>query len=97
MVFVRDMNIVEEIYKGIVEVCLKLDDQIVKLVFCNINEIIEFYIGFLVNFKEVVLNVYVFKGGCFLVVVLIFGLMNIDSGNEMNDVKDCVILIGLVF
>ncbi|KAJ6787099.1 hypothetical protein PWT90_07220 [Aphanocladium album] len=62
-VFVRDMNIVEEIYKGTAEACPRLDDQTVKLIFRNSLEIIEFHTSFLAEVKAAVSPVYVPKGG----------------------------------
>ncbi|PMB65874.1 Dynamin-binding protein [Beauveria bassiana] len=62
-VFVRDMNIVEEIYKGTAEACPRLDDQTVKLIFRNSHEIIEFHTLFLAEVKAAVASVYVPKGG----------------------------------
>ncbi|OAA73490.1 Rho guanyl nucleotide exchange factor [Cordyceps fumosorosea ARSEF 2679] len=62
-VFVRDMNIVEEIYKGTAEACPRLDDQTVKLIFRNSHEIIEFHTLFLAEVKAAVSPVYVPKGG----------------------------------
>ncbi|XWW92628.1 hypothetical protein V2A60_000553 [Cordyceps javanica] len=62
-VFVRDMNIVEEIYKGTAEACPRLDDQTVKLIFRNSHEIIEFHTLFLAELKAAVAPVYVPKGG----------------------------------
>ncbi|EFX01702.1 Rho guanyl nucleotide exchange [Grosmannia clavigera kw1407] len=57
-VFVRDMNIVEEIYKGTAEACPQLDDKTVKLIFRNSDEIIAFHTAFLVELKEAVSSVY---------------------------------------
>lgn len=57
-VFVRDMNIVEEIYKGTAEACPKLDAKTIKLIFRNTDEIIEFHTNFLAQVKEAVANVY---------------------------------------
>lgn len=57
-VFVRDMNIVEEIYKGTAEACPKLDDQTVKLIFRNTDEIIGFHTSFLQQVREAVSTVY---------------------------------------
>lgn len=62
-VFVRDMNIVEEIYKGTAEACPRLDDPTVKLIFRNSHEIIEFHTSFLAEVKSAVAAVYVPKGG----------------------------------
>ncbi|KAH6608729.1 hypothetical protein Trco_002075 [Trichoderma cornu-damae] len=62
-VFVRDMNIVEEIYKGTAEACPKLDAKTVKLIFRNSDEIIDFHTSFLVFLKEAVAGIYVPKGG----------------------------------
>ncbi|KAH7018892.1 hypothetical protein EDB80DRAFT_562584, partial [Ilyonectria destructans] len=58
-VFVRDMNIVVEIYKGTAETCPMLDDETVKLIFRNIDEIVEFHTSFLSQLKEAVASVYV--------------------------------------
>ncbi|KAI1341593.1 hypothetical protein F5Y15DRAFT_361561 [Xylariaceae sp. FL0016] len=56
--FVRDMNIVEEIYKGTAEACPKLDDQTIKLIFRNTDEIIRFHSGFGAELKQGVSSVY---------------------------------------
>ncbi|CCE32355.1 uncharacterized protein CPUR_06215 [Claviceps purpurea 20.1] len=58
-VFVRDMNIVEEIYKGTAEACPKLDSKTVKLIFRNSDEIIAFHTAFLSQIKNSVADVYV--------------------------------------
>ncbi|KAI1134531.1 hypothetical protein F5Y05DRAFT_398254 [Hypoxylon sp. FL0543] len=60
--FIRDMNIVEEIYKGTAEACPKLDDTTIKLIFRNTDQIIKFHSGFLVELKEGVSSVYTPKG-----------------------------------
>ncbi|KZZ96025.1 Dbl-domain containing protein [Moelleriella libera RCEF 2490] len=61
-VFVRDMNIVEEIYKGTAEACPRLDNKTIKLVFRNSDQIISFHTSFLSELKEAVGEVYVPKG-----------------------------------
>ena len=61
-VFVRDMNIVEEIYKGTAEACPKLDATTVKLIFRNTDEIIAFHTAFFAQIKEAVLAVYAMQG-----------------------------------
>lgn len=61
-VFVRDMNIVEEIYKGTAEACPKLDGNTVKLIFRNTDEIINFHSSFLAQLKEAVAPVYQMAG-----------------------------------
>lgn len=61
-VFVRDMNIVEEIYKGTAEACPKLDGNTVKLIFRNTDEIINFHSSFLAQLKEAVTSVYQMAG-----------------------------------
>lgn len=60
--FVRDMSVVEEIYKGTAEACPELDAKTVKLIFRNTDEIIAFHTTFLVQLKDGVSNVYVTKG-----------------------------------
>lgn len=62
MVFVRDMNIVEEIYKGTAEACPRLDDKTIKLIFRNTDEIITFHTMFCAQLKEAVCTVYVPHG-----------------------------------
>jgi hypothetical protein len=57
-VFVRDMNIVEEIYKGTAEACPELDPQTIKLIFRNTDEIGVFHKAFLAQLKEAAANVY---------------------------------------
>ncbi|KAI0014677.1 hypothetical protein F4780DRAFT_188510 [Xylariomycetidae sp. FL0641] len=59
--FIRDMNIVEEIYKGTAEACPKLDDKTIKLIFRNSDQIIKFHATFLAELKEGVCSVYVPK------------------------------------
>lgn len=61
-VFVRDMNVVEEIYKGTAEACPKLDDKDIKLIFRNTHEIIAFHTTFLSEIKDGVTSVYVPRG-----------------------------------
>ncbi|KAI1498262.1 hypothetical protein F5X99DRAFT_336267 [Biscogniauxia marginata] len=56
--FIRDMNIVEEIYKGTAEACPRLDDNTIKLIFRNTDQIIKFHSGFLKELKEGVSSVY---------------------------------------
>jgi len=57
-IFVRDMNIIEEIYKGTAEACPKLDSKTVKLIFRNTDEIIGFHTAFLTQLKDGVSAVY---------------------------------------
>lgn len=61
-VFVRDMNVVEEIYKGTAEACPKLDDKTIKLIFRNTHEIVAFHTNFLSELKDGVTSVYVPRG-----------------------------------
>ncbi|TGJ86955.1 hypothetical protein E0Z10_g1793 [Xylaria hypoxylon] len=56
--FIRDMNIVEEIYKGTAEACPKLDDKIIKLIFRNTDKIIQFHSAFLGELKKGVSSIY---------------------------------------
>ncbi|KAI1828108.1 hypothetical protein F4861DRAFT_548491 [Xylaria intraflava] len=56
--FIRDMNIVEEIYKGTAEACPKLDDKTIKLIFRNTDKIIQFHSAFLLELKHGVSSVY---------------------------------------
>lgn len=56
--FIRDMNIVEEIYKGTAEACPQLDDTTIKLIFRNTDQIIAFHSSFLSELKEGVSSVY---------------------------------------
>lgn len=58
-VFVRDMSVIEEIYKGTAEACPKLDDKTIKLIFRNSHEIIAFHTAFLSELKDGVTSVYV--------------------------------------
>lgn len=97
MVFVRDMNIVEEIYKGTAEACPNLDDNTVKLVFRNTTEIIEFHTGFLANLKAAVSGVYVPKGGRSPASASLPGSSEVDGGREINDAKDRGTAIGPAF
>ncbi|KAK4193550.1 hypothetical protein QBC35DRAFT_109968 [Podospora australis] len=60
--FVRDMSVVEEIYKGTAEACPNLDNKTIKLIFRNTDEIIAFHAAFLAEFKEGASTVYTPKG-----------------------------------
>ena len=60
--FVRDLTVVEEIYKGTAEACPNLDSKTVKLIFRNTDEIIAFHAVLLVEFKEAASAVYTPKG-----------------------------------
>jgi hypothetical protein len=60
--FVRDMTVVEEIYKGTAEACPNLDSKTIKLIFRNTDEIIAFHAALLVEFKEGASTVYTPKG-----------------------------------
>ncbi|KAK3310064.1 uncharacterized protein B0T15DRAFT_22785 [Chaetomium strumarium] len=60
--FVRDMTVVEEIYKGTAEACPNLDSKTVKVIFRNTDEIIAFHATLLVEFKEGASTVYTPKG-----------------------------------
>lgn len=60
-IFVRDMNVVKEIYKGTAEACPKLDDQTVKLIFRNTDDIINFHSVFLADLTRAVAPVYMTK------------------------------------
>lgn len=62
-VFVRDMNIVEEIYKGTAEACPNLDNTTIKLIFRNTDEIIALHSSVLSQLKEAVATVYIPSSG----------------------------------
>ena len=61
-IFIRDLSVVEEIYKGTAEACPKLDAKTIKLVFRNTDEIIAFHAAFLAQLKDGVSSVYTPKG-----------------------------------
>ncbi|KAK0734252.1 hypothetical protein B0T26DRAFT_670574 [Lasiosphaeria miniovina] len=60
--FVRDMSVVEELYKGTAEACPKLDSKAIKLIFRNTDEVIGFHGTFLAQLKEGASSVYTPKG-----------------------------------
>lgn len=98
-VFVRDMNIVEEIYKGTAEACPKLEDKTVKQVFRNTAEIIEFHTLFLAQIKDAVSSVYKPKGSrsAFSREDLIKAEIERSNTVIINDTKDRLTSIGPVF
>ncbi|EGX91768.1 Rho guanyl nucleotide exchange factor [Cordyceps militaris CM01] len=98
-VFVRDMNIVEEIYKGTAEACPRLDDQTVKLIFRNSHEIIEFHTLFLAEVKAAVAPVYVPKGGRTAKAPQLAASMEPGStkSSDISDASDRETTIGPVF
>ncbi|KAL7945904.1 hypothetical protein V8C42DRAFT_344651 [Trichoderma barbatum] len=98
-IFVRDMNIVEEIYKGTAEACPKLDAKIVKLIFRNSDEIIEFHTSFLVLLKEAVASIYVPKSGRSLVARedSFYSEQSQTSIVDLSDAKDRETSLGPAF
>ena len=61
-IFVRDMSVVEEIYKGTAEACPQLDSKTIKLIFRNTDDIIAFHATFLAQLRDGVASVYQPKG-----------------------------------
>lgn len=57
-IYLKDMNVVEEIYKGTAEACPKLDSGDVKTIFRNTNEIVQFSTMFLDELKSAASSVY---------------------------------------
>ncbi|KAE8444197.1 hypothetical protein EG329_000794 [Mollisiaceae sp. DMI_Dod_QoI] len=57
-VYLKDMNVVEEIYKGTAEACPKLDHTDVKTIFRNTAEIIAFSTKFLDELKAAASSIY---------------------------------------
>ncbi|KAL3962068.1 hypothetical protein ACCO45_003591 [Purpureocillium lilacinum] len=99
-VFVRDMNIVEEIYKGTAEACPRLDSKTVKLIFRNSDEIIDFHTAFLAQLKDAVSSVYVPKSGRTLAQREDSSIVSDNSQGssaDPSDVKDRATLLGSVF
>lgn len=97
-VFVRDMNIVEEIYKGTAEACPRLDDNTIKLIFRNSGEIIEFHTAFLAEIKEAVADVYVPKGSrTMLRDNSAMSAHSFATSEEPSDGKDRLTSLGPVF
>ncbi|SPO00926.1 uncharacterized protein DNG_03674 [Cephalotrichum gorgonifer] len=103
-VFVRDMNIVEEIYKGTAEACPKLDANTVKLIFRNTDEIISFHAMFLAQLKEAVAPVYQLAGRASVVPEdsRASALTASSSGSQvgaadLDDQKDRLTAVGPVF
>ncbi|KAL6887921.1 hypothetical protein GGI43DRAFT_263696 [Trichoderma evansii] len=98
-VFVRDMNIIEEIYKGTAEACPKLDAKISKLIFRNSDEIIEFHTSFLAILKEAVASIYVPKSGRSLAVKddSFYSEQSQSSIVDLSDAKDRDTSLGPAF
>ncbi|KAM6484039.1 hypothetical protein HDV62DRAFT_311714 [Trichoderma sp. SZMC 28011] len=98
-IFVRDMNIVEEIYKGTAEACPKLDAKISKLIFRNSDEIVEFHTSFLVVLKEAVASIYVPKSGRSLVARedSLYSEQSQTSIVDLSDAKDRETSLGPAF
>ncbi|KAF4122397.1 dynamin-binding protein [Geosmithia morbida] len=95
-VFVRDMNIVEEIYKGTAEACPKLDANTVKQIFRNTDDIIAFHTTFLVQIKEAVASVYVPKSSKSAPPRPGMAAEGTDQ-TEISDAKDRDVALGPVF
>ncbi|KAG0650735.1 Dynamin-binding [Hyphodiscus hymeniophilus] len=61
-VYLKDMNVVEEIYKGTAEACPKLDSNDIKAIFRNTDEIVAFSTMFLDELKSAASSVYSPRG-----------------------------------
>ncbi|KAI9053225.1 hypothetical protein LZ554_002192 [Drepanopeziza brunnea f. sp. 'monogermtubi'] len=57
-VYIKDMNVVEEIYKGTAEACPKLDPGDIKTIFRNSNEVVDFSTLFLDELKSAASSIY---------------------------------------
>lgn len=57
-VYLKDMNVVEEIYKGTAEACPKLDTEDIRAIFRNSDEIVAFSTKFLDELKSASSSVY---------------------------------------
>ena len=57
-VYLKDMNVVEEIYKGTAEACPKLDGNDIKAIFRNSDEVVAFSTMFLDELKSAGSSVY---------------------------------------
>jgi len=57
-IYLKDMNVVEEIYKGTAEACPKLDSGDVKTIFRNTDEIVQFSTMFLDELKSAASSIY---------------------------------------
>jgi hypothetical protein len=57
-VYLKDMNVVEEIYKGTAEACPNLDTNDIKAIFRNTDEIVAFSTLFLDELKSAISSVY---------------------------------------
>lgn len=57
-IYLKDMNVVEEIYKGTAEACPKLDAGDVKTIFRNTDEIVQFSTMFLDELKSAASSIY---------------------------------------
>ncbi|KKF93695.1 Rho guanine nucleotide exchange factor gef1 [Ceratocystis platani] len=100
-VFVRDMCVVWEIYKGTAEACPKLDAKTIKLIFRNTDEIIAFHTQFSMKLREAAAKMYM------PVVMTGNGIVNnppeFDTTNiyppphELDDLKDFSTTLGTVF
>ncbi|KAK0748163.1 hypothetical protein B0T21DRAFT_343855 [Apiosordaria backusii] len=107
--FVRDMSVVEEIYKGTAEACPNLDSKTIKLIFRNTDEIIAFHAAFVAEFKEGASAVYTPKArrSPVLTPSAAPSLKDSDSATlnsvtssakpELDDEKDRLTSIGPVF
>ena len=60
-VYVKDLNVVEEIYKGTAEACPKLDVGDIKVIFRNTDEILGFSTMFLAELKSAASSVFVLR------------------------------------
>ncbi|ROT36908.1 hypothetical protein SODALDRAFT_280745, partial [Sodiomyces alkalinus F11] len=97
MVFVRDMNIVEEIYKGTAEACPRLDGKTIKLIFRNVDEIVVFHTAFLAQLKEAAAPVYTPLGRRSAQPTEEGVQPETVTSNESDDAKDRSVVFGPLF
>ncbi|KOS16796.1 Dynamin-binding protein [Escovopsis weberi] len=96
-IFVRDMNIVEEIYKGTAEACPKLDSKTIKLIFRNSDEIIEFHTSFLTHLKDAVAEIYTLKARTMPREDPDYSEASQNPPSDLSDAKDRTVSLGPVF
>lgn len=95
--FVRDMYIVDVVYRGTADACPLLDELTLKVIFRNMSEVIALHTGFLAHLEEAVSNVYVLNAECISRPDSTSDLICLDDGNDSEDAKDRTTTVGSTF
>ncbi|KAL2204506.1 hypothetical protein CC79DRAFT_1144241 [Sarocladium strictum] len=95
--FVRDMYIVDVVYRGTADACPLLDEQTLNVIFRNTSEVIALHTGLLARLEEAVSNVYVLNRECMSRANSASDPICLDDGKDEKEAKDRTTTVGSTF